>query len=155
MRKIALISLLACLSLAAHGEQLYKWVDSDGKVHYTDQPPPAKAEKKPLNIKVQPAAQTAVGEEKKPVAKSTAEKEQEFRQRRVAAEEAQAKREKEQADAREKERNCAQARGNLRNLQEGGRTVQYDAKGEKVYLDDTARQQAIVDAQKAVDSWCK
>ena len=26
---------------------MYKWVDQDGKVHYSDQPPPAGAKKQP------------------------------------------------------------------------------------------------------------
>jgi glutaredoxin len=37
---------LAALLLAAtfgHAAQLYRWVDKDGRVHYTDQPPPREA----------------------------------------------------------------------------------------------------------------
>lgn len=154
MQKIILLALLAGFCLTAQAEQLYKWVDADGKVHYTDQPPPAKAQTKPLNIKSQSSA-PAQAAEGKPAAKTAAEKEQEFRKRRVEAEEAGAKREKEQAEAKQKEQNCAAARGNLRMLQEGGRVAQYDAKGEKVYLEDADRQQAVARAQKEVDSWCK
>lgn len=33
-----LIFLLACVAVQA---ELYRWVDADGKVHYSDQPPPA------------------------------------------------------------------------------------------------------------------
>ena len=39
MKAIAL--LLAGLAMASGAEaQMYKWVDKDGKTHYTDMPPP-------------------------------------------------------------------------------------------------------------------
>jgi hypothetical protein len=40
-------SILALLLMAAagwaHADKLYRWVDQDGRVHYTDQPPPPQA----------------------------------------------------------------------------------------------------------------
>jgi hypothetical protein len=42
MKRIALILGTLALSAAAYG-QMYKWVDKDGKTHYTDTPPPADA----------------------------------------------------------------------------------------------------------------
>lgn len=41
------IVVLLCCSLAglAQAGELFRWVDSEGKVHYTDQPPPASAKK--------------------------------------------------------------------------------------------------------------
>jgi hypothetical protein len=39
MKKIlALCALLACIPASA--QQVYRWVDADGRVHYTDKPPP-------------------------------------------------------------------------------------------------------------------
>jgi glutaredoxin len=43
MRLIPIAAILLCAAGLAHAAQLYKWVDADGKVHYTDQPPPADA----------------------------------------------------------------------------------------------------------------
>ena len=40
MRKLA-IAVAAMLVAATAGAQMYRWVDKDGKVHYTDAPPPA------------------------------------------------------------------------------------------------------------------
>lgn len=39
------IMILLCCSVAvlAQAGELFRWVDADGKVHYTDQPPPASA----------------------------------------------------------------------------------------------------------------
>jgi hypothetical protein len=150
MKRTALLFLALSAATAAHG-QMTRWVDAEGRIHYSDQPPPPDARSsQTLHIKPGPASPA------KPVpeGKSYAEKELEFRKRRVEAEEAAAKQAQEQQAAREKERNCAQARGNLRTLQEGGRISTYNEKGERVFLDDAAREKAIADAQKAVDSWC-
>jgi len=37
------IALAAMLAAAGAGAQMYRWVDKDGKVYYTDSPPPAAA----------------------------------------------------------------------------------------------------------------
>jgi len=42
MRRLA-IAVAAMLVAATAGAQMYRWVDKDGKVHYTDTPPPAAA----------------------------------------------------------------------------------------------------------------
>lgn len=36
----ALIAALCCATLAAQAQATYRWVGKDGKVHYSDQPPP-------------------------------------------------------------------------------------------------------------------
>jgi glutaredoxin len=42
---LAALGLLAFLFAAAAAAQLYRWVDKDGKVHYSDTPPPSSAGK--------------------------------------------------------------------------------------------------------------
>ena len=42
---LAALGLVALLFAAAASAQLYRWVDKDGKVHYTDTPPPTSAGK--------------------------------------------------------------------------------------------------------------
>ncbi len=46
MRSLLLALALAATATAAGAGTLYKWVDSQGKVHYTDTPPPASAKQK-------------------------------------------------------------------------------------------------------------
>jgi hypothetical protein len=41
--KILLLGVLSLFAIALPAEQLYKWVDSEGRVHYSDQPPPPDA----------------------------------------------------------------------------------------------------------------
>jgi hypothetical protein len=45
-------------------------------------------------------------------------------------------------------------RDNLRTLQESTRIVAYDEKGEKIYLDDAAREQRLNDARKELSASC-
>jgi glutaredoxin len=45
MRTVVLMSIALALTMGpAVAGKLYKWVDKNGEVHYTDQPPPAEAE---------------------------------------------------------------------------------------------------------------
>lgn len=43
MRASIVALMLIAASGAAQADQLYRWVDQDGHVHYTDQPPPPQA----------------------------------------------------------------------------------------------------------------
>lgn len=143
------ILLLLALPLGASAE-LYRWVDAQGRVHYSDSPPPANATStKTLNTPAPASPAPAAAP------KSWQEKEMEFRQRRAAEAEAQAKKEKEAEEARQKQANCEAARKNLQLLESGQRVVTVNAQGEREFLDDAARQKAINDARKAVETWCK
>ncbi len=158
MPRIASIILFLALPLAAYG-QLYKWTDKDGKVQYSDRPPPADAKhEKKVDIKTSPPpAAPAPGKDKDKEAKvegpkTAAEQEVEFRKRRAKQEEEETKL---AAEAKEREQKCAQARNNLRGLEESARIVTYDAKGERIVADDAARQKMVQDAQQDVAKWCK
>lgn len=153
MNKILLLLVISLLASNAYAD-VYKWVDSTGKVHYGDQPPPSNKTQK-LRVETPSSATPPAEGAKAPVSKSLADKEIEFQKRRVEAEEAQKKQEKQASEAKQKQENCVNARANLRNLQNNGRITTYDEKGERVFLDDAARQQATERAQKEVDTWCK
>lgn len=151
---LTILSMLAAATAAQAG--VTKWVDAEGRVHYSDQPPPSAAKsQKNLDIKTSPASAQAPVTEGKTGEKSLAEKELEFRKRQVQAEEAAAKQAKAREEAKRKQENCIQARNQLQALQEGQRIVKYNEKGERVFLEDSARPQAIEEAQRTVDSWCK
>ena len=64
-----------------------------------------------------------------------------------------------QAKAQEEEemraRNCDQAKTHLAALESGNRVARYLPSGERVSLDDSERETAKVEAQKAIQTWCK
>lgn len=139
--------LFALLASAGAAGDIYTWKDKDGKVHYSDNPPPAPTEIRTLD-KPAPSPPAAAGG-------SVAEQELEFRKRRAAASEAQAKADKEKAEAEERRRNCEIARGQLAALESGQRIVRTRADGEREYLDDEQRAAEIERARKMMNDWCR
>lgn len=138
--------------------QAYKWVDKDGKVRYGDSPPPGV---KATPLKGPPPAPTQApgAAAKKDAAAKDKEKpltpEAAFRKRQQEKQEAEQKAEKERAEAGKKRENCDNAQLNLRNLQSGQRIATTNAAGERVYMEDAQREQAIQAAQRSVSEWCK
>lgn len=154
------LTMLACgclLAIPALGE-LYKWTDAEGKVHYSDQPPPPNI-KKPVTVKPRSPAASAAAREAAGAAvdapKSYVEQDAEFNRRRVEAAEREAAAKKAATEAAEKKKNCEQARTQLAGMQRGGRITRYDDKGERTYLSDAEIAQEIARAQQVADSWCK
>jgi hypothetical protein len=138
----------ALMSLAASA-QLYSWKDANGKIHYSDEPPPdAKAQ----THKVAPPA-TGAGD---PDARRAAvEREAEARKKQKEAQEAAGKADKEKADSQERRANCEQAKTNLKAIESGQIRFTMNSAGEKVGLDGAVREAEIAKARKTVDTWCK
>lgn len=152
MNRFLLVLLLLTLPFAAFAE-MYRWVDGQGRVHYSDQPPPKGAKSSSTVAAPPPPSYSPSGEGTQ--AKTWQEKDAEFRQRQSAQAEAQAKKEKEEADAKQKKQNCEIARKQLQILESGQRVSDVNPQGEREYLDDAARKKAIEDARRTVDTWCK
>ena len=150
------------LALAPVGAETYKWKDADGKIHYSDQPPPANA-KEETTVKsrkpsapVQSAPATPTDKGAAPAKpKTPAEQEAAFKKRQVEEAEREAAEKKKVAEAAEKQQNCDQARAQLQTLQAGGRVTRTNAQGEREYLNDAQIGQEIARAKKSADSWCK
>lgn len=152
MRQLLTIVSMLALATATQAE-VARWVDAEGKVHYSDHPPPPTAKsQKTLGLKNSSLPPKADG---KGAEKSLAEKELESRKRRAQTEETAAKQARDQEEAKSRKTNCEQARNQLRALQEGQRISKFDEKGERVFLEDSDRPKAIEEAKKSVDSWCK
>ena len=140
---------LGALAFTAHAHAgLYKWTDSQGKVHYSDQPPTANAQ----TVKTPAAGQAETTNQ---ATQSLDAKEQAYQKRRKEADEAREKAEKEAEQARIKRENCAKARGNLSTLQNTPRVYTTNATGQRIYMDDSAHASALANSQKAVSEFCK
>lgn len=156
MKKILLTFLL--LASANASAALIKWVDAEGKVHYSDQPPPPNVKSETLRVPSAPAPVSASGTDAAsgPAGpKTIAEREAELKKAQQAKKEAADKAAKEQARIDAEKAQCEAAQQNLRALQEGMRLVEIDAKGERSYLDDSQRQQRIEKARQDVSAYCK
>ncbi len=155
MNKYLIVALMffSGSSLAAAN----KWIDDQGRVHYSDQIPPAHAKDQSTVYTSTPAipvdaspvsgvpasdkAATAKGETKNDSAakKAAADK---------AAQEA--------AMKAQNQANCLGAKQNLANLKDGMRIATIDPNtGERSYMDDAQRQKSMDDAQQQISKFCQ
>ncbi|MHB8667011.1 MAG: DUF4124 domain-containing protein [Burkholderiales bacterium] len=151
------VGLALCVALPASA-QMYKWVDSNGGVHYSDKPPPGNAKLENMRPPAQPDSAPASAEGAKKDAagpKSLAEQEQAFEKRRADEAKAQAEQAKKDAEARVRAENCQRAKAALTNLELGGRQARIDSKGERVFLSDAEIAQATTQARQEVAAACK
>ena len=141
--------------------ETYKWKDADGKIHYSDQPPPANAREETTVRPRKPAtaatAAPAAADKGAPAtkAKTYVEQEADFKKRQVEAAKHEDEEKKKAAEAAAKKQNCERARAQLRSLQSGGRVTQTNAKGEREFMSEAQIAQGIESEKKSVDSWCK
>lgn len=147
--KRLLIGCAAILAAGAAAGQVLECVDAKGKKEYAQTCPPG-------TVKETKLMKASAGASGGAAAKSQAEREAGFRKRSMERQEADAKAEKERAEFKISERNCTDARAQLRQLQDGQRIARIDPNtGERSYLTDAERLAEIANARKAAASWCK
>jgi Domain of unknown function (DUF4124) len=152
MNKIACVLsvCLACASLQSQAE-VYKWTDKDGKVQYSDAPPPAGAGASvPQKLDTSASNSSGVGGPVKD--QSWQDKGRDYDRRRIEAAEKQAR---DTELARKNQERCNNARRDLKTLQEVRRVYRTDDQGERHYMDDDQRQGEIARAQGVVTDTCK
>ena len=130
-----------------------KWVDDQGHVHYSDQPPPGNTKAETLHSTS--GSDSNVAASSAPAApKTIAERDAELKKSKKAKQEAANKALLKQAEEDARKASCATSQQNLRTLQQGIRMVEVDANGERSYLDDKQRQERIAKAQQDVSAYC-
>ena len=127
---LVLTGVLA-LGAAPASATTYKWTDANGRVVYSDQPPSGKFNVESIAAPPPPANPNAV--------KELANKEAELHQRRQLRAEEDGKAAKARVDTDKKRDQCGKARGQIVALQSQPNLYQTNAKGEQVFMDDTAR----------------
>jgi len=146
-------SLAICLfliSLSSHAA-LNKWVDADGKVHYSDT--------RPDDVKVKTLKSSTTPEAISPVSgvsaqKTYIERDAEWKKSQKSKEEAEQKAAQEKEAEITKQKNCESARSNLAALENSPSLVTYNSKGERAFMDDASRSQKTEEARKAVSTYC-
>ncbi len=150
---VALAVLLACGVVAA---QVYKWVDKDGKVQFSDTPPPPSATKDdPKKLAVKPASGTGSGGASDEGPKSLADRNKEFDKRRTdAATKAKKDGEKAANDAKN-DSVCQDATANLAELESGRPMARANAQGERSVMSDEERAAEIAKMREMTAKTCK
>ena len=145
MKRIMLVAIALAFAPFAGAQTLYKHVDKDGKVTYTDQPN-ATAEGKPVNI-----PKSALGEQGP--AKSFVAQDKELDKKRKVEKEKQAK----AGDAEKKEQDaaarCSQARAAFQTYDAGGKI--YKSDGSRDLMSDADIEAAREKSRREMDEACK
>lgn len=164
---IALSALLVTV-LPVQAE-IYKWVDKDGTVKYTDTPPPNGA--KPLStikskaasplVSSTPATTLPEGAMTNPTHTQPtaggggAASEQEMAKQKREIEEIEKKNKAEkEAQAKQKQLNCKSARANYQSYSQGGRVYRMNEKGEREYLGDKDLSDGAAKAKRDMQEYC-
>ena len=161
MTRILILAVMLAFAATASA-QMYRWVDKDGRVHYTSTPPPPGVHSRTLQAPAASPAAPASDDAAKDAGEKNArkgpltpaEQEQEFRKRQLEAQKASEKQAQAAKDAQAKQENCARAREALATLESGQRVSRANAQGERYFLDDDARARETEAARQGVRDWC-
>jgi len=138
--------------------QTYQWRDKNGHTVISDTPPPGSAKTAQIigGAPPAPTVAPAAGSNEKTAeaAKTTAEKDLEFKKRQQDAKEKADKDAKEQAVAAEKKENCERAKRNLAALESNQPVGTVDENGQRQVMDGNQREQEIERARKIMADSC-
>lgn len=163
---LAVFALTAVSGLSQ--AEIYKWKDKDGKVRYSDTPPPSNVKqeaiagkKKPVeptgktplapvdNAAAVPIVAAPTNNEAVPNAEDVAAE-----QRRRNAEVEKANKQEKEAEAKRRAENCNAARANMETYTQGGRVYKMNENGERVYLDESGFKAGREKAQQEINENC-
>ncbi|WP_185964417.1 DUF4124 domain-containing protein [Aliikangiella marina] len=131
--------------------EVYKWVDENGKVHYSDRPKDDNAQVVEIKNKVTPEQQAE--------ARQQARKLIQLQQRRVAIEmeNAQDKKRQEQENAlkaEELKKTCQEAEKAVRILEFQAPVFEQNGKGGKRFISDEERKQELQKLKQGISQHC-
>jgi hypothetical protein len=163
--------LLVALAAAPDASAQYQWRDANGRMVYSDMPPPASVP--PSAVQRAPARQTpaaapggsgatasapathAASTAAATPAPTLADREMEFRKRRLEREEAERKAADAQAQAQRLAAACEDSRAQVRTLESGMRVARVNERGEREIVDDATRASQLEAARRSVREHCR
>jgi hypothetical protein len=144
----AVLTLLSLLAVDFVCAGVYKWTDSQGRVHYGDTPPPQQPAQTLRTDKTDETAAAAARQ-------SLANKLTESALKRQQAREAEDKRRAEAEAAQRRAEQCQRARERLTLLQQNVPVMRIDAQGQRQVLSPAERAAALQAAQRQIDENCR
>lgn len=150
-KRLALSCAVMAMTIAsgAVANEIYKWTDENGNVHYEDRPSGAATEERlqmtynrtsssAVHQRVQARVDARTAREEAKTVAAASEKE--------AAENA--------AIAAERAQKCEKSRARLESYLQARRVYRTDDNGERVYLDEDQRQEARKKAEEQISEFC-
>ncbi len=146
---LLLLCVFSTVTLAA--TKVYKWVDKDGNIHYSEQKPPNQQadtlrikERKPQPQQTEPAAEQTEADSE------VNESDEQIQQREQAEQALLA------ADRINKQKLCQQAKANRDALNASVRVSRIDPEtGEQIRMTDDERVDALQKAEQAIKEYCQ
>jgi hypothetical protein len=160
------LTLMAAIYASGAAAQ-WAWKEENGRVVYSDRPPPPNVKiqilRQPAGPAPAPESQSAAGDASKAGAdkgasnapKTLAERDMEFRKRQQERADAERKAQEEQQKSAARAADCERSRGYLKSLEDGVRIAKTDASGNREFLDDAQRAAETERARKLVEATCK
>ncbi len=148
--------------------EIYKWKDKDGRVRYSDTPPPSNVKQEAIMGKKKPAEPTG-REPLAPVDKASTTPVAEIpknseppvnpedlaaEKRQQAAEAEKNNKQEKEAEAKRKAENCSAAKANMETYTQGGRVYKMNEKGERQYMDESDFKAGKEQAQQEINENC-
>ena len=143
---LVFLGILIFLAFPVLGQagKVYRWVDGQGKVHFSDQPGGMNSQA--VEVKPIPRSEPMPGgRETSPRPQATASKPE--------AETATAK-EDAKKTAKLRSKNCEIARDNLKRNESISRMYRLDENGERAFLTDAEREAVMEKSRRHVKEWC-
>lgn len=156
--RIVAFGILFFLSMTIQAE-IYKWVDEHGQTHYGEKPP---AHKKAKQVQLRnhsgsPSNADSVLSPAETPKDTTSRLEKQKKLIRALSDDRKAKqeeREKQQRMEKQRTRNCAIAKDNLRRYESSSSVYKVDDKGNRITLPGSERDKSIQRARAEVKKWC-
>jgi len=142
-------TLILAAGLADAQKEVYRWVDRDGKVIYSDVPLDPDAQPTGLTYQATSPGQVAARQQRANAQYARAEE-----QAAVEAEQAGESEQKRQEATRQREIGCAAARKRLETYTTAPRLYEKTPDGGRRYLTDDEIDQARASAMDDVTAWC-
>lgn len=127
---------------------MYKWVDANGKTHYSDQVPEGS---KATELRTGSKREFSSSGFKQT---SLAEREKELKEKQTQNQIQQERKEMSDKDKAEKERNCKTAQQNKQALASGVRIRTVDEKGEQSFMTPTETKMKLEQVEKDIQQLC-
>ena len=145
------LALIAVAGAGVHAQEIYKWTDSEGNVHYEDRPSEltgAASQLVAVRSQRTNAAAVQAGVE------ARLERQEARAEAREEALEAEKAAEEERAAEAQKVEQCAEYRQRLERMITSRRLYKLDESGERVYLDDAQMDEARSQLQARIMENC-
>ncbi len=143
-------ALLFFLGLPIAQAEIYKWVDDNGQIHYSEKPPEKKRAATEIRIRTYAPQAPLVSPEQRKQQRDNLLRA--FAEERELRNDAKAKKEQKMA---QNQKNCLHARDRLKNYERATSLYDLDEKGERVYLSDAQRSSAETNLKNQISKWCR